>query len=78
MCGWRPAAQVILRSCVEIAHAIGATVVAEGIETKERRRLAFALGCDIAQGYLIGRPLPAEEITLLLQQAPGITRGVVA
>ena len=73
-----PAAQVIVRSCVEIAHAIGATVVAEGIETQEQRRLALALGCDIAQGYLIGRPLPADELTALLQEAPGVTRGIAA
>jgi diguanylate cyclase (GGDEF)-like protein len=73
-----PAAEVIVKSCVEIAHAIGATVVAEGIETQEQRKLAFALGCDIAQGYLIGRALPAEKLTALLQEAPGVSRGVAA
>ncbi len=73
-----PAAGVIFRSCVEIAHAIGATVVAEGIETQEQRKLAFALGCDIGQGYLIGRPLSADELTALLQKAPGVSRGIAA
>jgi diguanylate cyclase (GGDEF)-like protein len=67
-------ASAILRGSVELAHAIGATVVAEGVETREQWELVRALGCDIAQGYFVGRPVPADEIVLLLQAAPAVTR----
>jgi predicted signal transduction protein with EAL and GGDEF domain len=59
-----------VRGSIELAHAIGATVVAEGIETHEQWKLVRELGCDIAQGYFVGRPAPAEEVTLLLQSPP--------
>ena len=48
----------IVRSTIDLAHALGAIVVAEGVETaSELQRLADT-ACDLAQGYLIGRPLP--------------------
>jgi len=64
--------EAIVRSTVRIAHAIGATVVAEGVETHDQLERVTALGCDIGQGYLIGRPVPAEELTALLQEAPSV------
>ena len=73
-----PAARVIFRSCVEIAHAIGATVVAEGVETQAQRSLARALGCDLAQGYLIGKALPPDELTPVLEQVNAGRRGIAA
>jgi diguanylate cyclase (GGDEF)-like protein len=69
-----PAASAILRGSIELAHAIGATVVAEGVETREQWDLVHALGCDIAQGYLVGYPAPPEDIVLFLQAAPAVTR----
>ena len=58
----------IVRSTVDLAHALGAVVVAEGVEsTSELQRLAET-ACDLAQGYLIGRPLPAEELAQLIHQ----------
>ncbi len=57
----------IVRSTVQLAHILGATVVAEGIETStELNRLAVH-GCDIGQGYLIGHPLPADQLAALLR-----------
>jgi diguanylate cyclase (GGDEF)-like protein len=64
--------EAIVRSTVRIAHAIGATVVAEGVETHDQLERVTALGCDIGQGYLIGRPAPADELTALLQEAPSV------
>jgi len=59
------AAEAIVGGSVEIAHGLGALVVAEGIETQQQLRFASAVGCDIAQGYLIGRPAPAEALVEL-------------
>ena len=56
----------IVRSTIDLAHALGAIVVAEGVETtSELQRLADT-DCDLAQGYLIGRPLPADELAQLV------------
>ena len=48
---------LIVRSIIDLAHGLGLTVTAEGVETVEQLRLLRALGCDVAQGYLISRPL---------------------
>jgi diguanylate cyclase (GGDEF)-like protein len=56
-----PVSATIVRSTIELAHTLGATVVAEGIETNRQWHLLASLGCDIAQGYLIGEPVPASE-----------------
>ena len=73
-----PPASTILRGSIDLAHAIGATVVAEGVETSEQWELVNALGCDLAQGFLVGRPMPADEIVLMLQSAPAVTKELAA
>jgi diguanylate cyclase (GGDEF)-like protein len=70
--------EAIVRGSIELAHALGAIVVAEGIETQEQWESVRALGCDVAQGYLVGRPLPAEQVTPVLAGIPAITPHVVA
>jgi diguanylate cyclase (GGDEF)-like protein len=52
--------QAIAAAIVDLAHALGLRVVAEGIETNEQLVFMRKLGCDGAQGYLIGRPMPAD------------------
>lgn len=52
---------VIVRSTIELAHNMGLTVVAEGVETREGWELLKRYGCDLAQGYYISRPLEAED-----------------
>jgi diguanylate cyclase (GGDEF)-like protein len=52
---------VIVQSTIDLAHNLGLTVVAEGVETDETWRRLRTLGCDVAQGWLIGRPLPAAD-----------------
>jgi diguanylate cyclase (GGDEF)-like protein len=53
----------IVRSIVDLAHSLGLRVVAEGVETIESWRALEGLGCDLAQGYLISRPVPGDEVT---------------
>jgi diguanylate cyclase (GGDEF)-like protein len=51
----------IVRSIVALAHALDLTVVAEGVASQASWHAARAAGCDIAQGFWLGRPLPAER-----------------
>jgi diguanylate cyclase len=51
----------IVSSTVDLAHALGLRVVAEGIEDEATWRRLRAVGCDAAQGYHLSRPLPAGE-----------------
>lgn len=52
----------LIRSTIELAHALRLRVVAEGIEDGATLQLLTSLGCDVAQGYFIGRPMTAESI----------------
>jgi EAL domain-containing protein (putative c-di-GMP-specific phosphodiesterase class I) len=62
--------QKLLRAVVDSAHDEGLTVVAEGIETEQHLEIARALGCDRGQGYLFGRPVPAQEFSSILRRGP--------
>jgi EAL domain-containing protein (putative c-di-GMP-specific phosphodiesterase class I) len=55
----QPAARVILESSLGMAKKLGITAVAEGVETQEDWDLLRQLGCDLAQGYFVTRPLDA-------------------
>jgi EAL domain-containing protein (putative c-di-GMP-specific phosphodiesterase class I) len=59
-----PRAVSVIRSTVDLAHSLGLRIVAEGIENLDALALVDDLGCDAAQGYLMGRPVPAEEFDL--------------
>jgi len=48
---------------IDDSHAEGIRVVAEGVETEEHLATARSLKCDRAQGYLFGRPMPADQLT---------------
>jgi diguanylate cyclase (GGDEF)-like protein len=61
----------IVRGTIELAHALGLTVVAEGVETAEQRDRLVEMGCDRAQGYLWSRPVPAADLEALLAGADG-------
>ncbi|WP_432546116.1 putative bifunctional diguanylate cyclase/phosphodiesterase [Kineococcus sp. SYSU DK004] len=52
----------IVRTCVQLAHAVGIRAVAEGVETPVQRDALRDLGCDLAQGYLFSRPVDAEAL----------------
>jgi len=51
----------IVRGIVALAHNLDLQVVAEGVETQAQHDLLSAMGCDLIQGYLISKPLPADE-----------------
>lgn len=52
---------IIIRAIINLAHNLGMQVVAEGIETQDQYELLHKLGCDFAQGYYLGHPVPPEE-----------------
>jgi len=53
---------IIVRSTVDLAHSFGLRVVAEGVEDEATLHLLTALHCDLAQGYYLSRPIPAQEL----------------
>lgn len=84
-----PSHMAILRSSIEIAKALKLVCVAEGVETADQWRLLRSSGCDLAQGYLISRPMAADDIVpwsrrwhqnfaSLVPSAVGAERGAVS
>lgn len=61
----------IVRSTIDLAHSMGLTVVAEGVETAAGWALLRDYGCDVAQGYLISKPLPAHAFLQWLHERAG-------
>jgi diguanylate cyclase (GGDEF)-like protein len=57
---------LIVRTTIELAHGLGMTVVAEGVETAQELQELTELGCDEVQGYYFSRPVSAEEFTAAL------------
>ena len=62
-----PIRKTLVRSIVDMAHALSLRVVAEGVETREQWDFLISCQCDLAQGYLFSRPLPENEALQKLQ-----------
>ncbi len=58
----------IVEAVIALAHGLGIGVVAEGIETEAQAARLRELGCDLGQGYLFSRPVPAEQISPMLRR----------
>ena len=63
----------ICRSVITMGHALGMTVLAEGVETPEQAASLQGDGCDAFQGYLFGRPMPVDDATGLLRQRDSVS-----
>lgn len=59
---------VIVKSTIELAHNMGLSVTAEGVETADCRELLTRFGCDVIQGYLISRPKNVDDFTRWIRQ----------
>ena len=64
--------QVICDATIGLAHALGLTLVAEGVETEAQLDYLRARGCDLVQGYLFSRPLPAPAVEAFIRQHNGL------
>jgi diguanylate cyclase len=62
-----PHDEIIVRTTIDLGHNLGLTVVAEGVEDREAWDRLSTLGCDLAQGYYLSRPMPAPKLTRWLK-----------
>jgi EAL domain-containing protein (putative c-di-GMP-specific phosphodiesterase class I) len=65
--GRNAAGDTIVSAVIRLAHGLGMSVVAEGVETMAQRRQLVALGCDFCQGFYFARPMSAARLDTLLE-----------
>jgi diguanylate cyclase (GGDEF)-like protein/PAS domain S-box-containing protein len=63
--------RAIVNGMIALAHALGLSVIGEGVETADQFRELRSLDCDMVQGFLFARPLPVEAATMLLKSGLG-------
>lgn len=68
------ASAVLVRGVIELARSIGVLVVAEGVETQDQLTALQTIECDLAQGYLLAYPSPADEVGALFGTTPPALR----
>ena len=61
--------EILPKVIIDLGHALGLEVLAEGVESRAQLDTLRALGCDEVQGYLLSRPLPADEFANYARQA---------
>lgn len=64
--------RVIVRTVIKLAHALGQEIVAEGVENKQTLDALRRMNCDLAQGYLISRPVRLEDLIAEIESGSGV------
>jgi len=59
--------QAVVRAAIDMAHALGKTVVAEGVESEGQAALLTNMKCDTMQGYYLSKPVPAADFAQLVR-----------
>jgi diguanylate cyclase (GGDEF)-like protein len=68
-----PSHAAIVKAIIDLGHNLGLRVVAEGIETREVFRALHDSGCDLAQGFLLSRPMPVDDLPSFLSAVADIS-----
>ena len=71
-------AAAIIESIIGLGHSLDLRITAEGVETEEQLAALSGVGCDEVQGFLLGRPMPAEQASVLAQGGGRVTPKVAA
>ncbi|MFQ3787863.1 EAL domain-containing protein [Halomonas sp. A29] len=66
----------IVQAIISMAHHLGLTVVAEGVETEQQHSLLKRYGCEQFQGFLLARPMPLDQLELSLRAGRALTTGM--
>jgi diguanylate cyclase (GGDEF)-like protein/PAS domain S-box-containing protein len=69
-----PRSAAIAQATIALAHGLSMAVVAEGVETEAQLSFLNGIGCDAVQGYLFSRPVPADDMALLLRADRSLLR----
>ncbi len=67
----QPRKRAVVEASLDLARKLGLTTVAEGVESIEDWHMLAELGCDVAQGYLVGRPVPGSEFQAVIGRSLG-------
>lgn len=65
---------LLVRSTIDLAHSLGLKVTAEGVETPTALALLSGMGCDVAQGYLIARPMPLNKLLMFMAEEKRVAK----
>jgi EAL domain-containing protein (putative c-di-GMP-specific phosphodiesterase class I) len=68
---------LIIEAVITLAHSLGMSTIAGGVETPAQLEALRRSRCDSAQGYLMSRPTPGEQVPVMLTAAHGLTAGPV-
>lgn len=66
-----PQDEGLVQAAITLGHSLGLEVLGEGVEEERQRSWLLGRGCNLAQGYLLSRPLSANDVITLAMQKPG-------